>query len=303
VISSTRGALAAPPTLDQNGAKLPVAPSHFSFVRGASQLQYGEYTWGIRLSHLSAPLSARRPNTEPGGTNLPLVANATSMEFVATTGVGSNWNLGVAWGAQLHQTGAGYSALNDSDEGLPSLGAHDPRIEVGRTFQFSHLQARPYLLLQIPLGRPEAFASEDDPMVETGLAIAGQTRHLRWGAELGATLRETTDIGASRWGSQLNLKSGFLYRPLPEFGMGPEVRFSPVLGTQTSRAGNSSGALLPAEALFTIAYTANSYGLKLGVGSGLPLQRTSSAHVRRTWTRGPTSPSLRLLLGLRIRLD
>jgi hypothetical protein len=263
----------------------------------------GKFTWALRASHLTKPLSIRVPSQAPEGATAGVVEGATLTEFSAGLGLGQAWDVGASFGAHLHQWGPGGQALAGDNESVPSFGARDPRLAVGWTHATEHLSLRPHLQVHIPLGNTEAFAGERLARLKAGAALSLTGRYLTWGSELSFLYRPPVEMSSSTWASQVRIASGLMVHPHKRLSAGAEVHLSPILAKQESRSGEEGGAMIPSEALLSIRALGDGWSLGASGGTGLPLSSSSSVHSATKLVRGPTSPLFRGLLELRVELS
>lgn len=237
---------------------------------------------------------------------MPLVERAVDQTLRVAAGLGHGFEVGLALATVLHQSGAGPSALTTQrGEPLPSTAVRDPRVGVARVFQLApawRVGARTELT--IPLGDADAYASAGG--VTVAPAVAAEVRSAAWAlsAALGARLREGVELGATRFGSQLELALGARVRVLGPASLSVEAFALPALGSATSRRGRELGVharLVPAEwlaALHLVDAARWPVALTFGAGSGLPLS-AESRDGHPVWSFAPTSPAFRALFELR----
>lgn len=278
---------------DLNALPMPIAESPFAGLRGAERSQLGDLHWSARTSYLLQPLSISYPSPSPEGVSSAVVDGALLFELGMGVGIGAGFDVGLRIGATLNQWGPGIGLATGSTQTIASFGAADPALEVGWTLDLRVVRLRPYAGLRVPWGRQDAFAGDATARGEWGMAAAGESGRIAWGAELGLIYRPVNDISGSAWASQFRVSGGMLVKLSEEFRLGPELHLLPVLASQENRDGSDAGHMLPAEAMLNARYNAAHWDLGAAIGTGIPFSRTGDD---APLSRGPTSPLLRAML-------
>src|SRR5690606_14458317 len=123
-----------------------------------SERESGSFSWTLRTSGLSNPLSIRYPTPAPEGATASIVRGVVMSELATVIGLGGGFDTAFGFGAHLHQSSPAPSPLEDGT--VTRFAARDPRIGVGYTNKLGRLRIRPFAQVLLPVGDTEAFASE-----------------------------------------------------------------------------------------------------------------------------------------------
>lgn len=295
LLSWTQGARAQTiDSFDAVGLERPVQGSAFAGLRTAQPFAGGAGGWGVRVSYLHRPLSARLPSPSDRGTSAALVAGLVLSEFGVGLRLPAGFDGGIGFGAHLFQWGAGNEATARG-AALPPFAARDPRFVLGYSAVWAKAQLRPFIDIRLPLGNHEAFAAERSFRLESGAVFSWVTPLVVWTTEASFFGRQTVSIASTTWGHQIRMGTGARLRLPAEWWTGVEILAAPVV---TSQASDANATVLPAEAIASLSHRGKSHLLVLGGGPGLPLSRLSENQDKRPFVRGPTSPVFRSFVDL-----
>jgi hypothetical protein len=203
----------------------------------------------------------------------------------------------------LRQSGSGPGGLqSQSGASLPTSAVRDPRI--GLSFAALWLPGFTLALradVALPFGDLDAYASAG-AMTGAPSAVARlEAGPVTVGAELGARLRPTIELGTLRQGSVLYAALGASVRLSPSLQLSLEAFALPSLVESTSARARELGVevrSLPAEWLGAVRFLpASRVTLSLAAGCGLPLS-TETVGSRSQWFFAATSPRFRGVLEL-----
>ena len=214
---------------------------------------------GARTSYLARPLTLQVPSPAPSGYSTVVVEGVLITEFLAGLGFKNGWDLGIGFGAHVYQWGPGKRALTGEPDRLTSFAATDPRFEIGWASPKATFYYRPFAAIHLPLGNPEAFSGEKSPRIEAGMTASSNSDWIEWAAQAALRYRAPIDFSAITWGSQLHLAGGVMVHLSPAFVLGPEIHWLPVLNSQRTPEGENGGRVMPAEALATLRYRAETW--------------------------------------------
>ncbi len=235
-------------------------------------------------------------------------------------GLADRLEVGLAAPFGLRQTGAGADAATSQHaEPIARSVVRDPRL--GAAFLLVPtsgvhgprawgMKAR--LEFGTPLGDARGLAGDHGFVAAPSLVLGARIGVAFFGSELGARLRETSEVAGAHVGSQLSTKLGVgvdvLRRELLSVGI--EAWVLPTLASQTHTAPDGSriedGVLAPAEwmaSLGSAPLASRDLRLALGFGTALPLssERRVAADGSSATERfaGVTSPRFRAALVVR----
>jgi hypothetical protein len=224
---------------------------------------------GFTLRLRPAVLNVPSPNQ--GGRDVNLVSHAEATALTARWGIGNGMEL-TALAAGLSQQGAGIKGVtSQSAPPIDSPALQDPRVGFGYALNTGsrHWGAKLRFEAKLPLGNTQALAGETGVVASPSVALSFERGGLFAGLELGARLRNPTDLFGLRLGSQASLAAGVGYE-LP----GPRLAFALELYALPSLIDSGANAYVPAEWLYTTRFAPelfDDFALGVGAGTGLPL--------------------------------
>lgn len=275
--------------IDANGLPAAGPAQPFFAVPSARTLGPAEFAVAWRSSLLVQPISGAQPSPDPDGTDTAVVADLWLQEFLLGVGLGAGIDVSLALPVHL-QSGQGLTGVGIGEE-LAPVALGDLRIGVGAGWRVGAWTIGPRVTVYLPVGQEEEFAGERLPRGDLGMTASLPMGPWTLAGALFARLRETSQLGNTRWSTQAVLSLGARYAWTPSWDTGLEFVAAPTLSDQPAPPSGSSGYLLPAEMLLGAHYRASPVLLGAFVGTGLPLSVASHSG---TLTRGPTSPLLRI---------
>jgi OmpA-OmpF porin, OOP family len=287
--------------LDANALWL--RPGNSEFVSIAGPTVGGRATLSVRAgaSLIERPLSLHLGAPDAGGRELALVERAIDQHLLLALRVSPELELGLATTTVLRQTGDGPGAIrSQSAASLPATAVRDPRLGLAYTLidvPGAALSLRADIAL--PFGDRDAYASAGALTAAPSATGRVEVGRVTFGAELGARLRPSVELGNVRQGSQLYAALGLSIALVPEFRLGAELFALPGLVDSTSARARELGLSvrsLPAEWLASARWSPlPAFSATLAGGSGLPLatERRNDSSERFL---SPTSPAFRALV-------
>jgi hypothetical protein len=299
--------------IDADTLWLPPSQSRLVSLPSSEWLAPGSLSLGVGTTWLSRPVVVTAPSGDPSGRTIPVVEHALDTTLLAAIGVGLGSELTLAMPFTVLQSGAGAGALSDQRApGLARRAVRDPRIgwslATRRFAGYSTWGVRTGLELGLPLGTDHALSGDRGLVLVPGIVGDLQLGRLYVAAELGARLREPTELADAIVGSQLVGALGVSFDLLPPrlLGVGLEVRALPSLVTERVRLPDGSPGpelvLVPAEWMASLTLSPVAGGalsFQLGAGGGLPLSTVRQADGNEHRASGVTTPDARLLAGVR----
>lgn len=276
--------------IDANGLPAPGPAQSFFAVPGPSALEAGRFGASLRSSLLIEPISGAQPSPAPGGTDTAVVSWLWLQELQVGVGLGKGVDVSLALPVHLPQAGQRLTGAGIGGQ-LAPVALGDLRIGAGAAFDLGSWKLGPRATVYLPTGQEQEFAGERLPRADLGLMVALDVEAWHFGGSLFARVRETSEIGNTRWASQAALALGARHDWTPEWDTGVELVVMPTLAEQPTPPNGVAGYMLPAEALIGAHYRGQHLTLGGFIGTGLPL---SSASATGSPTRGLTSPLLRL---------
>jgi hypothetical protein len=267
-------------------------PAYFGFVGGTDTTAAGQAGFGVVTSYAARPLVLMVPSTEPNGTEIPAVDDLWDMSFLLSFGLTDRLELGAALPVTLGRSGTGVSALTSQ---TPSAIARTTMrdIRVGATFGLTP-RATDYpgntfavvsrFELSLPTGDETSFAGDRSLVGVPSFAADFRSGPFMAAGELGARLRQTSDLVGSRVGSQIviALGVGAQLRESDKLSVHLEAMMLPTLvgqnelgldvGTGRRVATSARPPLVPAEWQASVRYAELLNGdLSAGLGFGSSL--------------------------------
>lgn len=276
--------------IDANGLPAAGPAQAFFTVPGPSALEAGRFGAAFRSSVLARPISATQPSPSAAGTDTAVVSWLWLQELQLAVGLGHGVDVSLALPVHLLQSGQALTGVGIGDE-LAPIALGDLRLGVGAAFRAGAWTIGPRGVVYLPTGQEEEFAGERLPRGDLGIAASLDAGDWHFGGSVFARIRETSEIGNTRWAPQAALALGARYAWNLNWDAGLELLALPTLTEQPAPPSGSAGYLLPAEVLLGTHYRSEALVLGGFIGTGLPV---SSASVTGNPTRGPTSPLLRI---------
>jgi len=276
--------------IDANGLPAPGPGQAFFAVAGPSTLEAGRFGASLRSSLLLEPISGSQPSPAPSGTDTAVVSWLWLQELQLGVGLGKGVDVSLALPVHLPQEGQRLTGAGIGGQ-LAPVALGDLRLGVGAAFDVGRWKVGPRATVYLPTGQEQEFAGERLPRADLGLVATCDVEAWHFGGSLFGRIRERSEIGNTRWASQVALALGARYDWTPEWDTGIELMVMPTLTEQPTPPSGSAGYVLPAEALIGGHYRGQHLLLGAFIGTGLPLSLASASE---TPTRGLTSPRLRL---------
>jgi hypothetical protein len=276
--------------IDANGLPAAGPAQAFFVVPGPSSLEAGRFGAAFRSSVLARPISATQPSPSAEGTDTAVVSWLWLQELQLAVGLGHGIDVSLALPVHLLQSGQALTGVGIGDA-LAPIALGDLRLGVGAAFRAGAWTIGPRGVVYLPTGQEEDFAGERLPRGDLGLAASLDAGSWHFGGSVFARIRETSEIGNTRWAPQAALALAARYAWSPQWDASLELLALPTLTEQPTPPSGSAGYLLPAEVLLGTRYRSEALVLGGFIGTGLPM---SSASVTGSPTRGPTSPLLRI---------
>jgi outer membrane protein OmpA-like peptidoglycan-associated protein len=280
------------------GATETTAPAQFSF--------------GVVTTYLRKPVVLRSASPSLGGADVPAVDHLVGSSFLWAVGVADRLELTLAMPVGVYQTGTGVSAFSSSQVApLPETVVRDFRYGLAwalvprpRAFPGSPWALTARFEMAAPVGDERSFAGDRAAVwVPT---LAADYRRGRWfaGAEVGARVRNATNLAGVRVGTQAVAALGLGFDilrdellstsleaiALPTLVRQQALRRDPV--TSEVVADDADRRQVPAEWLATVRTAptpGGDFSFSVSAGTALPLTSTPSV----------TAPAYRVVAGLR----
>lgn len=306
------------PCLDANAFWFSPFSRHLAAMADAEPLDSGAYQTALAVEYLRRPAVLVAPSADPEGHDIELVRFRVDASLLLAFGLGQDIELGLAMPFALQQRGTGIEGVTSSNAAAFERAAlRDPRVELrARLFDAGSGSARWFssaeLGILVPAGDELLLAGERGwvaaPRVTAGAALG------RFGllAELGARLRETTELAGFRLGHQLTAALGADYAVLDGglLHISVEASAMPALAEQPrleyedgSRAVDAR--LVPAQWWVGVGTRLSQQArLRAGAGGGLPLSfetlRDANGTQRTEHFAGVTVPSFHAFLAVSV---
>jgi len=276
-------------SIDANGLPASGPAEDFFAVPSARSLHTLEVAAALRSTVLWEPISGAQPSPDPNGTNTAVVSALWLQEVLLGVGVGAGVELSLGLPIHALQSGQALSGVGIGDE-LAPVAIGDLRLGIDTEFTSGALRWGPRGLLYLPTGQEAEFAGERLPRGDVGLAAALGVEKWLFAGSLAARIRESSQVGNTRWLSQAVVALGARYAWSPAWDTSVELVLAPTLGEQPAPPSGNAGYLLPAEGLLGAHFRAQRFVVGAFVGTGLPASVASGSD---RVARGPTSPLLR----------
>lgn len=285
---------------------------HFQSIGATETTAPMQFSFGLVTTYLRKPIVLRAASSNPSGTDIPAVDHLVDSSFLWAFGITDRLEASAVMPLTLYRTGSGISAFASSQaRELPKTSLHDLRLGLAyallprpRAFPGSHYALTARFEAAMPTGEEQWFAGDRAPVWMP--SIAADYRRGPWfaGLELGARLRQTTDLAGARIGSQgfASLGIGMDILPHELLSATVEAFALPSLvkqtslhrdpGTQEIVTESSSRKLIPAEWMAGVRTAPTADGdvsFSLSGGTAIPLTSDSAM----------TTPVYRFVLGAR----
>jgi len=281
-------------------------PAHFVAVGSTETVASGQLGFGLVTDYLSRPIVLGLP--PPGsGTSDPVINDQVNGTFLWSYGATDRLELDVALPITFGQGGTGLGPVTGGD-GLHDTAERDMR------FGFAYalvsqpredpslpgalLLAKPTSLgllmrfeMSAPTGDHNEFAGERSGVYIPSLAGDLRTDRWRFGVEVGARIRPTTELLGARVGTQLVAMAGAAYDILPRELVTTSVE-AWALPTLVGQGAGVGSPLVPAEwqlAVRTAPLHGGDVAFQLGGGGAIPVGGQDEI----------TRPRFRFTLGIR----
>ena len=289
--------------LDANALWL--RPGNSEFVSIAGPALSAPATVGVRAgaSLIERPLVLEVAAPDADGRELELVERAIDQHLLLAFRLSPRLELGLATSTVLRQSGSGPGAIrSQSGASLPATAVRDPRLGLGFTLiDVPGVALSLRADVALPFGDRDAYASAGALTAAPSAAGRVEVGRVTFGAELGARLRPSVELGNVRQGSQLYAALGLSVALVPEFRFGAELFALPALVNSTSARARELGLgvrSLPAEWLASARWSPlPAFSAMLAGGSGLPFS-SERGNANSESFLGPTSPAFRALIDL-----
>jgi OmpA-OmpF porin, OOP family len=186
-------------------------PSTFAFIGSTDVTAPGRVGLGMVTTYLRRPIVFRVPSADPAGNEIAAVDHVVDSTFLWSYGIAERAELTAALSTTSYQTGTGVSALAEQDaKALPHTALRDARLGASyallpsRTDRASaRFGVAARFQISLPTGDEQSFAGDRSAVGIPGFAF--DLRKGRWlgAAEVGARLRQTSDLLGARVGSQV----------------------------------------------------------------------------------------------------
>ena len=286
--------------LDANALWLRPGDSDFITVAASTPRSVG---FRAGASWVERPLSLEVAAPDASGREIPLVERALDEHVLLAFGVGPRLELGLAWVTVLRQSGTGPNGIqSQSGVRLAATAVRDPRFGFGYVaLDRDGLDVSLRADVALPFGDPDAYASAGAVTAAPSAVVRVEAGRVALGAELGARLRPSVELGSVRQGSQLYAAIALSVRLFAPLRLSVEAFALPSLVDSTSARARDLGLSvrsLPAEWLASLRWAPlPRFSAALAGGSGLPLSSEKRAGQSDAFL-GSTSPEFRGLVDL-----
>jgi OmpA-OmpF porin, OOP family len=289
--------------LDANALWLRPGNSEFVSIAGPALSDRATVDVRTGASLIERPLALELAAPDADGRELGLVERAIDQHLLLAFKLSPRLELGLATSTVLRQKGSGPGAIrSQAGASLPATAVRDPRLGLGLT-----LLDVPGVALSLradvalPFGDRDAYASAGSLTAAPSATGRVEVGRVAFGAELGARLRPSVELGNVRQGSQLYAALGLSVALAREFRLGAELFALPGLIDSTSARARELGLFVrsvPAEWLASARWSPlPAFNATLAGGSGLPFSSERRGANSESFL-GPTSPAFRALIDL-----
>lgn len=286
--------------IDANGLPASASPSPYFALPASRGLEAGDISVGLRTSLLLRPLTGNQPSPSASGTSTDVLSWLVLGEVLGAVGLGAGFDLALALPLHVAQAGQGLTGIGVG--AAPSSAAFgDPRVTLGYQIPWREADLRLFSTLFVPFGQEQDFAGERMVRGDFGASVDAAAGDLHLGASVAFRARESSEIGDTRWASQVILGLAVRTR-LEGVDWSLETVLSPTLVEQPTPLGGRPGYLLPAEVILGAQLDAGPVRLGVFGGTGIPLTLLPRQDGGGGgFARGPTSPTLRLGIDARAK--
>lgn len=300
--------------VDPSPMWVPAAPSQFFSIPAAETLSAGSFAAGLALSYASRPITLVAASPDPYGRDVRVVDDLLQAEPSFAASPLRHLELSGTLPLSAARTGTGLTGVTStSGPELSTVALGDARLAVAHELVLRPADAPPRFRamtrLELALPTGGAFAGSRGVTVAPGVVASARVGPVSFGAEQGARLRATSELGDARLGSQLVEKLGIAASVVDRgrLSLALEGFLLPSLVSQggTLRDGTriTSSTLIPAEWMLSARSIAGPLHLQLGLGTALPLSGETRRHPDGTETSehfaAMTSPRFRATLIVR----
>ncbi len=287
-------------------------PARFQSVGATETTAPKQFSFGLVTTYLRKPIVLRAASSNPSGTDIPAVDHLLDTTFLWAFGITDQIEASAAMPMTLYRTGSGISAFASTQaRELPKTSLRDLRFGLAyaviprpRVFPGTHYALTTRFEAAVPTGEQQWFAGDRAPVWMP--SVAADYRRGPWfaGVELGARLRQTTDLAGARIGSQGFASLGVGLDLLPQELLSATVEafaLPSLVGqtrlyrdpiTQELASESSNRKQLPAEWLAGIRTAPTADGdVSFSLSGGTIIPLTSDSAV--------TAPAYRFVLGAR----
>jgi hypothetical protein len=267
----------AAPCIDAEPMWLTPAARSFGFISDTAAAPLGTVGGALTFGLRWRPAVVWVPSPNQDGREVNALRHATDATLGLRAGIGRRMELTLVVPAGLYQRGAGIKGVtHQSAPAIAEQSLHDPRIGFGFALPVAAraISAKLRLELKLPLGNVDALAGESGPVASPSLALAAQRGGWFAGLELGARLRQPTELFGTRVGSQALVAVGAGYELSK-----PRLSFAAEAYALPSLVRASTSSYVPAEWLASARFApqaAPPLSFGLGGGTGLPFSSDSA---------------------------
>jgi hypothetical protein len=191
-------------------------PGYFGLVGSTDTTAAGQAGFGLVTTYATRPVVLMVPSTQPSGTEVPAVDDLWDATFLFSLGLTDRIELGAALPVTLRRDGTGVSVLtSQTPSDIPRATMRD--IRLGATFGLTPrsldypghtFAAATRFELSLPTGDEGSFAGDRSLVGVPSFAADFRTGPFMAAGELGARLRQTSDLVGTRVGSQVVIGLG-----------------------------------------------------------------------------------------------
>ena len=305
--------------IDASSLWLEPSPTRFISIPTAATRTREIWSLAVNANYASRPIVARATSPDPSGREIVVVDGLLVGSALASARLQQHVQATVVLPFVLHQSGTGIDGLTSQQvEGIQSPTMGDPRVGarfswLGQPGADGHMAVGGVIHLDIvlPFGDGSAFAGERGVVTAPGFSIdmAGG----RWFAasDVGLRLRNPSQLGSTRIGTQLTTSVGVGYEVLGarRLAIAAETWILSTLISQASSVpmgdNRVDGTHAPAEWMLSLRTGAPRAGwsAQLGFGTAIPLssetRESPTAHPETERFAGLTTPRLRGIVTIR----
>lgn len=260
---------AASPCVDAEPLWLPPTADRLLLVSDTAPVAAGKWTLSLTALFRLQPAVVTVPAPNQYGRDINLIRHATDASLGGSVGLGNRLELTWVLPAGLYQRGAGIKGVtHQSAEPIAPTALHDPRLGFGYAVPWASrsFAAKLRFEAKLPLGNADALDGEPSPVASPSLAVSAKASGFFAGTELGARLRQPSDVFGMRIGSQLLVAAGAGYELSK-----PHVSFAAQAYVLPSLIDSGSQRYLPAEWLASARWAPTAWSFGVAGGGGLPV--------------------------------